>query len=180
MRLVDKLEMLSSGGKAVVEVQRLAKLSTLDVICETSMGVSVDALHSDSDYVEAVDQITKFLFKRFANPLTLFSNLIYAMTSDGRTYYKYLRTIHEFTWKVILENIAQREQKGKKREEDQKEEAGDGGGDGRYNKKKVLIDVLLDMYERDEIDMDGVQEEVDTFMFAGNISHSCFVLMVVS
>lgn len=32
-------------------------------------------------------------------------------------------------------------------------------------KKKVFLDVLLDCYDQGQLDIDEVQEEVDTFMF---------------
>ena len=174
-KLVQKLAALSAE-KDFVEIQWLAKLSTLDVICETSMGVSVNALNSDSEYVQAVERITKFLFKRFVNPLYLFSKTIYKMTANGREYYKYLDVIHKFTRKVILENIAARNNdkeniepnEGESSRYDMDENYNDKNGSRYRKKKQVLIDTLLDMYERNEIDMEGIQEEVDTFMFAGH------------
>ena len=34
-------------------------------------------------------------------------------------------------------------------------------------KKRVLMDTLLDLYEQGGIDIEGIQEEINTFMFAG-------------
>ena len=41
--------------------------------------------------------------------------------------------------------------------------------------KKVLVDILLDLYERGEIDIAGIREEVDTFVFAGHDTTSSAV-----
>ena len=41
-------------------------------------------------------------------------------------------------------------------------------GEQREKKRRAFIDILLDCYEQGEIDIDGLREEVDTFMFEVN------------
>ena len=36
-------------------------------------------------------------------------------------------------------------------------------------KRLAFIDILIENYERGEIDLDGLREEVDTFMFEVNL-----------
>ena len=38
----------------------------------------------------------------------------------------------------------------------------------RSRSQRVFIDILLDLYDQGEIDVQGIREEVDTFMFAGH------------
>ena len=38
----------------------------------------------------------------------------------------------------------------------------------KRRQKKVFIDLLLDLYEKGEIDKEGIKEDVDTFMSAGH------------
>ena len=40
--------------------------------------------------------------------------------------------------------------------------------DNEGGKKLAFLDVLLKNYENDEIDLEGIREEVDTFMFEGH------------
>ena len=48
--------------------------------------------------------------------------------------------------------------------------------DSPAKKRLAFIDILIENYERGEIDLDGLREEVDTFMFEVSptqIAHSC-------
>ena len=160
--LVSKLQIVASKGEEI-EVQWPISLATLDVICETSMGVQINALNSsDSEYVRAVHDIKSLLLKRFSNPFFM-KKTLYQFTSGGRKYYKLLHILHNFTIKVINDNLASRKNpsSGKKVKEDYINLS--------YRKrKKVFIDVLLDLYDKGEIDAEGIREEVDTFMFEGH------------
>ena len=78
----------------------------LDVICETSMGVTMNALNdSDSEYIRCHDKVLSLLSKRFRSPI-YGNQLIYPYTEDGKEYYKCLNVIQDFTKNVINENIA--------------------------------------------------------------------------
>ena len=153
IHLAKKLKTLGSEGKEI-EVQWIISLATLDVICETSMGVIMNALNSsDCEYVRAVGDVKRLVRQRFANPL-LFYKSLYQYTSAGKEFYKCLNIVHNFTIEVINESIASRKNSVVSETENKK--------------KKVFIDVLLDMYDKGEIDVDGIREEVDTFMFGGH------------
>ena len=47
------------------------------------------------------------------------------------------------------------------------EEMHDSKEQKKKKKKRVLMDTLLDLYEQGGIDIEGIQEEINTFMFAG-------------
>ena len=42
-----------------------------------------------------------------------------------------------------------------------------GETSGRRKRRRAFLDTLFEAYEEQQIDMDGIAEEVDTFMFEG-------------
>ena len=151
-RLVEKFRETADTGEAI-DVQVPVSLATLDVICETSMGVHINAQYaSKSEYVEALHSMKHELIVRAKQPWLWFP-LTYPYTSSGKKYYNSLKTIKDFTVRVINKRIDIR----KLSKEDE-------NNDG----KKFFLDMLLDAYDKGEIDVDGIREEVDTFMVAGH------------
>ena len=43
-----------------------------------------------------------------------------------------------------------------------------GETSGRRKNRRAFLDTLFEAFEEQQIDMDGIAEEVDTFMFEGN------------
>ena len=70
-----------------------------------------------------------------------------------KKYYKSLKIVKEFTVGVINKRIERR----KLSKEDENNDA-----------KNIFLDMLLDACDKGEIDVDGIREEVDTFMFEGH------------
>ncbi|PAV63544.1 hypothetical protein WR25_07696 [Diploscapter pachys] len=141
----------STSGK--VEVLELVTLCMLDIICETSMGRSVNAqMQKDSEYVWAVHTINKCVSERTRNPFT-WPEPIYKLTSNGRTHSRCIQLLHSFTRQVIDERAAELERSDWK--------LGDGD-------RMAFLDLLLLMAHRGQMDPKDIQEEVDTFMFEGH------------
>ena len=151
--LVNKLRKLADNDGAI-DVQKPIGLCALDIICETAMGVKLNAQElSSSPYVQAVSNMTAHVQRRQRNPF-LWPDLLYNMTKYGQEYKKDLNTLLEFTQKVIEKRITDRNSQEKQLE--------------KSVKKVAFLDMLLDLYLKKEIDLQGVQEEVDTFMFEGH------------
>ena len=159
--LVEKLKQFADTS-VPTDIQVPVSLAKLDSICQTSMGVKVDAQHSpSSEYVQAINSMTALIQLRQRSPW-LWSRWLYRFTPSGRLYYKNLGILHRFTRDVIHKSI-------ESRKEGHREERRGSGEDRREMKrKKVFLDMLLDLYDSGEIDIAGIQEEVDTFMFEGH------------
>lgn len=158
--LVTKIEEMNS---AEVDIQHLSALSALDVMCETSMGVKVNALNSaESSYVQSVFMVKKLIIERILNPFLKW-RFVYLLTQKGCEFYQHLNILHIFTVSVINQNIAARKQVN-----DTDTKNVNDNREGKYKKKRVFLDLLIDLYDEGEIDLQGIQEEVDTFMFAGH------------
>ncbi|XP_015750892.1 PREDICTED: cytochrome P450 4C1-like [Acropora digitifera] len=98
----------------------------------------------------------------------LWNDVVYNLTPSGREHSKCLDILHDFTHMVIDERIAQREAKKSKPQES--EEDHENVEENAFTRKKRLafLDLLLEAYGNGEITREGVQEEVDTFMFEGH------------
>lgn len=79
------------------DITPLISLCTLDIICETSMGKSVNAQQEDdSEYVKAVLRINDIIHRRQKNPL-MWSNLLFWLFGDGKEHAWALNILHSFT-----------------------------------------------------------------------------------
>ena len=152
-RLVQKFRETADTGEAI-DVQVPVSLATLDVICETAMGVHINAQYeSNSEYVIAVNSLKRELVQRMMLPWLWFP-LTYPYTSSGKNYYNSLKTLKDFTVGVINKRIESRKIPKENENNDVK--------------NKFFLDMLLDAYDKGEIDVDGIREEVHTFMFGGH------------
>ncbi|KQS26030.1 cytochrome P450 4d1 isoform X1 [Drosophila erecta] len=138
-------------------------LCTMDTICETAMGVSINAQsNADSEYVQAVKTISMVLHKRMFNILYRF-DLTYMLTPLARAEKKALDVLHQFTEKIIVQR---REEliRGGSSQESSNEDADVGA-----KRKMAFLDILLQstVDERPLSNLD-IREEVDTFMFEGH------------
>ncbi|XP_016982524.1 cytochrome P450 4d1 isoform X1 [Drosophila rhopaloa] len=138
-------------------------LCTMDTICETAMGVSLNAqTNVDSEYVQAVKTISMVLHKRMFNILYRF-DLTYMLTPLARAEKKALDVLHQFTERIIVQR---REEilRGGGSQESSREDADVGA-----KRKMAFLDILLQstIDERPLTNLD-IREEVDTFMFEGH------------
>lgn len=148
--LVDKLNKIIAEDNVIDDIYKPVSLCALDIICETSMGQSVNAQEKESDYLRAVLRINDIIQNRQKNPL-LYPDFIFKNLPVGKEHKWALDVLHNFTKKVIDE----------RRKEYHAEFT-------MKNEKLAFLDLLLEMENRGEIDEKSIQEEVDTFMFEGH------------
>lgn len=167
--LVEKLNRVAQSGESI-DIQLPVSLAKLDVICETSMGVKVNAQGAPtSSYVTAINSLNSHIQARMKSPW-LWPRFLYTFTAAGQEFYKNLDIVQGFTSDVINRSIARRKAEKEKRseengaiEEDERQRSG-----GARRKQKVFLDTLLDLFDVGEMDIAGIQDEVDTFMFEGH------------
>nr|AKD43084.1 Cyp4d1-RA [Drosophila melanogaster] len=138
-------------------------LCTMDTICETAMGVSINAQsNSDSEYVQAVKTISMVLHKRMFNILYRF-DLTYMLTPLARAEKKALNVLHQFTEKIIVQRREELIREGSS------QESSNDDADVGAKRKMAFLDILLQstVDERPLSNLD-IREEVDTFMFEGH------------
>ncbi|XP_031638529.1 cytochrome P450 4d1-like [Contarinia nasturtii] len=164
--VVDKLKTYEVTDD--VELYPIAVLYALDVMCETAMGVSVDALSKpNSEYVQAVKDIAYVVHTRM-HDFTLRFDSLFKHSKMAKTHEGALHVLHGFTDDVIR----------KRRQEllEYKMSDNENGDqkDGEYEvlgirKKEAFLDLLLhSTIEGKPLTDLEIREEVDTFMFEGH------------
>ncbi|KAJ8981727.1 hypothetical protein NQ317_003792 [Molorchus minor] len=156
--LIKKLE--SEVNKDSTEIYKFINLYTMDVICETAMGVTVNAqVNEDSRYVRNVKEIGQ-LFMNRAFSIYKGNDLLYMLSLDYYKEKKVVKELHDVTYSVI---DARRKELEKNRSDDK--EVDDTG----IKSKKAFLDILLQStIDGMRLSKEEIREEVDTFMFGGH------------
>lgn len=159
-RLVTKIEQHVGGEE--FDMYQYITLHALDSICETSMGVSINALDNpDNAYVHAIKDFGSIVIQRTFSALRSFP-LLYFLHPFYWRQQKLIKTMHNFTNSVIKAKRQALEEK-RHTEGETKEHNED---DGIYGKKRMsFLDLLLNESSMSDAD---IREEVDTFMFEGH------------
>ncbi|GJQ86414.1 hypothetical protein Trydic_g10323 [Trypoxylus dichotomus] len=134
---------------------------TLDIICETAMGTTVNAQEDvNSEYFKCIVLLWDIIFTRFLSPI-LSNDFMYRFSSTYRKEKYALKVVHGY-----IKSVIQRRKQERLKNSAGSEEVIDSLGRRR---KKVFLDLLLDYSMTDpEFTEEHIREEVDTFMFEGH------------
>ncbi|XP_028969051.1 cytochrome P450 4c3-like [Galendromus occidentalis] len=138
--------------------------ATLDIVCETIMGVNLDSQTTGAGkiYLKSIQALGELFFKRVQSPAK-WIDFIYGLTADGRQNVGYIRQVHEFTLKVI--NDRKRELTENPAE---LEKLASIDGNLLGSKKPFLDLLLVEHLKNKTLSVSDIREEVDTFMFEGH------------
>lgn len=157
---IDKLSALTDESFNIYPyVTRIS----LDVICETAMGINMDAQNDyESEYVRAVYRASELIAARQRRPW-LWGDLIYYLLPQGRDFKHCLDVLHSFTNKVIHDRQAEFAAAAGENV------AHDLPGTGT-KKRRAFLDLLLQcsFNSNGQLTLEDIREEVDTFMFEGH------------
>ncbi|XP_065091254.1 cytochrome P450 4d1-like [Ochlerotatus camptorhynchus] len=160
--LVDVLGRHADSGETF-DMFPYVLLYALDVICESAMGTSVNALrNSDSEYVRAVKEAANISIRRMFDIIR--RTPLFYLTPSYQRLRKVLKVLHGYTDNVIVAR--------KKKLKDQVKHEDNSTSDDLElgsRKKEAFLDMLL----RTKINGKPltnleIREEVDTFMFEGH------------
>ncbi|CAG2172884.1 unnamed protein product [Oppiella nova] len=173
MKIID--DMYAKHDGVVDDVRPLITNCALDIICETAMGVSIDAqTDPESKYSKAVRKVLDLFTVRFLSPW-LWNDTLFQLTPTGFEQRKTIKYLHDFTDAVIKRKKAEIIQRLK----------GNGGSASGANidetmndigTKRVLafLDNLLtqNIKNPEQFTERDIRAEVDTFMSAGQDTSS--------
>nr|WKR34930.1 cytochrome P450 CYP4NQ25 [Monolepta hieroglyphica] len=162
---VKKLE--ENVGKDF-NIYPLVSLCTLDIICESAMGISINAqTDGDSEYVRNVKAICALLTDRNFSPLDA---RLYPFTINYYKEKKILNVLHSHTDAVIHKRIKEIKTAGGAVDVD---ESG-------VKKKWAFLDLLLkSTIDGKPLTRSDIREEVDTFMFEGHDTTSSAISFAI-
>ncbi|CAG9796527.1 unnamed protein product [Diatraea saccharalis] len=143
----------------------------IDHIIKTAMGTKLSDETSTSSaafaYKKALHDLGIRFTERLSNVYYHF-NFIFSFSKIAKEQKKNLDIVHSFTKSIISKRKQYIEKYGSNFNEDN---VGDNDDDDVYfksKKKPAMLDLLLSAQNKGLIDNDGIQEEVDTFVFEGH------------
>ncbi|KAJ2949961.1 hypothetical protein O0L34_g11284 [Tuta absoluta] len=157
LQLIDK-----ETEEECIDITPLISRTTLNVMCETSMGTSVHSKDSESTiekYFNALFIFGNIIQKRIVT-VWLHFDWVHKLLPLARTEKKLVADMHALTNKVIQDRRNLRDNNDV-----------DGSVNGEVSSKKprlAMLDHLLELEKEGKIDENGIREEVDTFMFEGH------------
>nr|XP_022910600.1 cytochrome P450 4C1-like [Onthophagus taurus] len=160
-KLVEILKVKADGD--IFNIYPYITRCTLDIICETAMGVKINALDNpENEYIKSIYGITKLTMKRLTTPL-LHPDFIFYKTPFGKEYNKYLTILHNFTTQVIQD-------RKKAFKNDHLHSLNTSiDEDIGIKKRQAFLDLFIEMSNKENAFTDEeIKEQVDTFMFEGH------------
>ncbi|KAH8396674.1 hypothetical protein KR215_002370, partial [Drosophila sulfurigaster] len=161
--LVDRLSKLANTNEPVDFFQYIS-CYTLDTICETALGTTVNAQSGlKSDYFDAVRDIVRIIDYRLKN-LFYRNNCIYNLTALAAKEQQIIKILHSFTEGIIKQRLEQLNADLTNRNYGTTE-------NGELSEKRTLscLDTLLLARTPDgqPLQVKDIREEVDTIIFGG-------------
>ncbi|KAL6418314.1 hypothetical protein ACFW04_012207 [Cataglyphis niger] len=157
------------GGTVVKDLVPFISEYTLNIICETAMGISLQKFGEfQQQYRNAVHDIIELVIYRMCRPW-FYNNLLFALSPQGRKQKKILKILHGFTEKVIAERKLYHERTNyrylENLENDKETEINDAEVFGIKKKRLAMLDLLIAVSRDNNLSDLDIREEVDTFMF---------------
>ncbi|KAL6420177.1 hypothetical protein ACFW04_012265 [Cataglyphis niger] len=160
------------GGTVVKDLIPFITEHTLNAICETAMGISLQKYGEvQQQYRNAIHDIIQLIVYRLFKPW-YYIDLLFALSPQGRKQKKILKILHGFTEKVIAERKLYHERTNyrylKNLENDKETEINDAEVFGIKKKRLAMLDLLIAVSRDNLLSDSDIREEVDTFMFEGH------------
>ncbi|KYN33647.1 Cytochrome P450 4C1, partial [Trachymyrmex septentrionalis] len=177
----------NTGGTVVKDLVPFISDHTLNVVCETIMGISLKERNLyQQQYRDAVHKMNQILVYRLMRQW-LRNDWIFSLTPKGREQVKVLKILHEFTEKIIAERkVYHKDTNGqylKNFGEDAIVEADAVDNIKKQKKRLAMLDLLILASQENLLTDLDIREEIDTFMFEGHDTTAmgiCFALSLLA
>ncbi|XP_050447603.1 cytochrome P450 4C1-like isoform X2 [Cataglyphis hispanica] len=158
-------------GPIVENLVSFTSKHTLNAICETAMGISLQKLGEfQQQYRDAIHDMIELIL--YSLRPWFYNDLLFSISPQGRKQKKILKILHGFTEKVIAERKLYHERTNdrylKNFGNDKETEINDGEIFGIKKKRLAMLDLLIAASREHFLSDLDIREEVDTFMFEGH------------
>ncbi|XP_039306246.1 cytochrome P450 4C1 isoform X2 [Solenopsis invicta] len=175
----------NAGGTITKDLVPFISEYTLNAICETAMGTSLQEMGSfQQEYRKAVHRMGELLFYRGTRPWLKY-DWIFSLTSKGREQKKLLKILHGFTEKVIAKRKDYHKRTNGQHLKNLNEDVVPNETEtiGIEKKRLAMLDLLIKASQEGLLTDFNIREEVDTFMFEGFDTTGmamCFILSLLA
>ncbi|XP_017112029.1 probable cytochrome P450 312a1 [Drosophila elegans] len=162
--LLTRIAKFAESGESL-DFLKLISCFTLDTICETALGVSVDSQTDvKSDYLDAVQEILVIIDKRLKNLFYRIS-YIFRRTSHFKREQELVKILHGFTEGIIQKRMDEISQDEENRNEESTKNAETKGSRPTHCFLNSLL--LAKDPAGQPLTVKDIREEVDTIIFGG-------------
>nr|QZM07480.1 cytochrome P450 monooxygenase CYP349R1 [Lasioderma serricorne] len=149
-------------GKGDFETFNLMSKFTLDTVCETMMGIKMNAQKKDCQYVDWINKALEICYLRMFQ-LWYHSDFIFNRTKMAKEMKYAIHNINNFTSELVREKRKEYKQR--------KIESTEAESNECPIKRKALLDYLIELSEESsKFTDDEIVDEVNTIIVAGNDS----------
>lgn len=165
---------LANQVPITLDVSEITSQFTLSVLFETAMGLNPDDFaQSFDEYLKSVHEILLLISLRWVDPFARF-DFIYYRTKNGKRLTALIDSVKSFTRKAIKKRLS----------EFSLVQNENSDNDNVYlgrKKRRTLMDTLIETHLKDpeKLSLEGIQEEVDTFMFAGHDTTATAIMWAI-
>ncbi|XP_068626784.1 cytochrome P450 4C1-like [Battus philenor] len=151
-----------------VDIVPIISEYTLNSICESAMGTTIKDDAAGKSYKKAIHELGYLLVQRFIR-IYYYADSIFKFSSFAKQQNECLSIVHNFTQKVINDRKKFVMENGIDLSNTYDEKTYDDFKLMYSKKKKIaMLDLLITAEKDGLIDSEGIEEEVDTFMFEGH------------
>ncbi|XP_073846356.1 cytochrome P450 4e2-like [Musca autumnalis] len=171
-KFVKKLREVSQGER-IFDFQKMVHNLTLDIICETAMGVQINAMDNPhSEFVKAVDFITESCSMRMFDPFKRNMN-VYQFYPECKRLFKALEVFKDFTYNIIEKRMQMCSTQTLQKDKDMPL--------SEFTKQRhAFLDTLLSAtIDGCPLSREEIYDEVSNFMFAGQDTTSSALAFAV-
>ncbi|XP_034175885.2 cytochrome P450 4C1 [Osmia lignaria lignaria] len=173
----------SEQGPVVKDLLPIISEHTLNVICETSMGTSLkDKGVFQYKYRKAVYDMGQVQVYRLVRPWLHYEFLL-ACVPKGWEQCRLLKILHGFTKQIIRERKEYHDQTDGRYLSGFDDDSSGQKDMGIHKRRLAMLDLLIAAHRNNQIDDEGIREEVDTFMFRGHDTTAmsiCFTILLLA
>ncbi|XP_011701315.1 PREDICTED: cytochrome P450 4C1-like [Wasmannia auropunctata] len=187
--LIEEAEKMTKSlknteGIVVKDLIPFVSKHTLNAICETAMGTSLENLGAlQQQYQKALCRMTELYYYRLKWQW-LYFDWILSLIPKCREQTKIVKILHECTEKIIAERKLYHERTNgqhlKNFDNDISEEKDDAETSGMRKKRLAMLDLLIAASREGLMTDLDIREEVDTFMFAGSDTTSTSISFLLA